>query len=114
LSQSVNVSIANERFSMPGGPRPGEAVEVHQPREHRVALHGVEQVRITIHVTPQAVRCGKERMRRNDKTALPPLEGGEIIERPHVIRSSREIEKQNVSPLNRALDAANQDDAAIG
>ncbi len=95
-------------------PRPAfaEDVEVHDRREHRVVLDGVEQVGVPIHVAAQGAAGRKERVRRDNEAAFPLLQTRQLFEGEDRLGRAAEVEKQDVPPVNCPLDAGNKCDAA--
>ena len=82
----MNVAVADDRLSVARGPRFRTRVEIDAAHVHRVALDGVEQIRVPLEIAAQA-RGGREiRMRRDDEAALARFETREIAKRVHRLR----------------------------
>src|SRR5262249_28547439 len=111
--QPMHVAVADERFAVPRRPAFGAAIEVHGRREHRVALDGIEQRRLTIKPSGEARGGWKERMRCHDDAGDSSLESRQILERVNRFRAAEEIEQQAVPALNRPLDAWYQHDSTL-
>jgi hypothetical protein len=89
-------------------------IEVQQIGEHRVVLDGVEHVRMAIHQLAERRADRKERVRRHDQAArFLRLQLGEVVKAVHPLGGGREIQEQDVTSFDGALDAGNQRDAAI-
>ena len=114
MPQPVDVAVADDRFAVPGCPGLGATIEIDCAREHRVALHGVEQVGVTFEILSEAYRRRKKRMRGDDEPGLPRLQAGEIGERSHSVCAVAKIQQQYVATFNRAFDAGYQYEPAVG
>ena len=110
----MDVAVADHRLAVARGEAFGRAIEVDAPNEHRVAFHGIEQIRVPLQRAAQGRGRRKERMRRDDEPRRARLQPGEIGERPHVVRAARKVQQQHVASFDGALDARNQHDSALG
>jgi hypothetical protein len=113
LSKPMHVSVADDGLVMCACPSLGADVEVDLPREHRVALDGVEEPRVSIQVLPQTRGGREEWMRCDDQSRRPRLQRGKLSERTHFIGIPLEVQQQDVFALDCALDTRNEDDAAF-
>ena len=75
----MDVAVADDRLAVPRGEALGGAIEVDAADEHRIALDGVEQIRMPLQIGAQADRRRKKRMRRHHEPGRCP-EPGEISE----------------------------------
>ena len=114
LTQPVDVAVADERLAVPIGPALRAAVEVHHVREHRVDFGGVEERRVSVHAPAKAASQRKERVRRHDEPRLALSQPREIVECVDVFGAAAEVQEQDVTTLDRPLDAGNQRQSAFG
>ena len=114
LPKAMDVAVPDECLAVAGGPAFRRAIEVQRGREHRVDLGGVEERRVTIHAAAQAASQRKERVRRYDESRLALSQPREIVERVDVFGAAAEVQEQDVTTLDRPLDAGNQRQSAVG
>jgi hypothetical protein len=107
----MHVTVADEWFAMPLRPALRAHVEVHGPREHRVPLDGVEQLRMPPEGSTQRAHRWKERVRRNHQTALAFTQARQLREGANRFGGAAVIEEQHMTPFDGAFDARNQRDA---
>src|SRR6185295_8620921 len=115
--QPVHVAVANRWLAVLRGPSLRRAIEVQLAREHRVVLYRVEEMRVARQVRPQTSRRGKVRMGRDDEAVpvrIVRLEPREIGERVQLVGAALEVQEQDVFAFDRALDTADQQNAALG
>src|SRR5215475_156918 len=88
LLQPMHVPIADKRLSVAAGPALRRRIEIHRPREHPIALNGVEQMRIPREGAAQRARRWKKRMRGDDKPSLALAQARKRLERVDRLRGA--------------------------
>ena len=110
----MDVAVSHYRLGVPLCPSFSGPVEVQRRGEHRVVLHGVEQVSVLVQPADEGVVRRKEGMWRNDETAVSLLEPSKVTEGLNILGPVRKVQKQHVAALDRSLNTGDQDEAPLG
>src|SRR5689334_13572911 len=113
LTQIVQIRIAHDGLPSLARPACRAGVEVEAARPEVAPLHGVEEIRVHVERRSQARAVGEEWMRRDDEPARPRLEACGVVEAANVLYLIGKVDQQHVASVDRALDARDEDDAAL-
>jgi hypothetical protein len=113
LTQPVHVGVRDERLAVPPGPADPAPVEIDPLHEEGVHLDRVEQIRVLVQHAAETGARREERMRSDDEAVGPRLQPPHVVEAGHLPGRVGEIEQEDVFSANGALDAPNEDNAAL-
>ena len=115
LRQAVHVAVADQRLAVAPGPAARRRVEVHGVGEHARSL---PRRRTGPRGHPAAPRgsctLGKTGAARPPARRLRCFSGARSAKRPHVLGAALKFSSRTCLPCDRALDARNEHDAALG
>ena len=114
MTQAVDVAVADHRPSVGAGPLDRARIEVHVRRDHPVVFNGIEQVGVSVELSPQTGARWEKRVRRNDQTALERPQLREIREGMDLFRCGAEVDEQHMFVFDPLLDSRDQHQAAAG